>query len=339
MSDNFSNIVDSLVESGTESLYIQKRIPGITIVDAYAAKKVESGLAALLLLVDGEFLKHIEQWPECDGFTVMIRSASSEGNGSVLLSLDLKSDRYREIFLTLAEDLCSVLQRESIVADALIAFHRRLYRWQHFLKKHRPEGLSSEMRAGLFAELTLLNDLFFHYLMPLSAVEGWRGCKKANQDFQYPGFALEAKSSRSANPDFINISNIRQLDEDGIDEMYLVILLLNENESNGESLPRLIEKIREVLPDPAVDLFNEGLMEVGYLDLHEGLYKNELYQVKNNFGYRVLDGFPRVKHSELPDGVGHVKYKINLAACRDYLVTKDEIEAAVKSLGKQLQDE
>lgn len=335
MPEQFAEIVGSFEEAGQSGIFDQKRVPGIEIVDVFAARKIASGLEALLIQAEPSLLPGIEEWPQSEGFHIEIRPNVGRPGLAPLVCLELSAPEFREVFFSLAEDVCTVIRQQSDPREAIQAMNRRLVRWQQFLKKHRPDGLVQEERVGLFGELEILRVLFLKVLDPVQAVEGWRGCKKANQDFQYNGFALEAKTTRAATPDRIHISNVQQLDDEGIERMFLSVVWVDQNESAGVSLPSIVAEIRRSLPDPVLSLFNEGLMEVGYLDRHGPLYEKELYRTKEIMSYTVEDGFPRMTRDQVPDGVKDVKYQISIDACRPFLVEEEKLYSAVQELKEQ----
>jgi len=337
MTDQFKDIVESLEELEDPiqgGLFIQKRDPRIRVLDVFAARKIGTGLEALLVQIDPALLSGIEEWPQSEGFHVVIKP---EGTAA-LICLELLGPEFRDVFLTLAEDICKVIAPETDPGKAIREMHRLLFRWQEFLKRHRPDGLPQEQRAGLFGELEILRTLFLKILDPVQAVGGWRGCKKANQDFQFPKLALEVKTTRAVTPDRIHISNVQQLDDDGIDSMFLSLVWVDQNESNGTSLPAIVGEIRDLLPHPALSMFNEGLIEVGYLDAHESLYERDLYQVKEIMNFEVGDGFPRMRRHQVPDGVKDVKYQISIDACRPFLSDESVVLNAVQKLKIQIQE-
>lgn len=331
MSESFAEIVDSFEAAGQSGVFVQKRDSRVGVLDVFAARKIETGLEALLVQAQPGLLPRIDEWPRSEGFHVEIRPLQGK-SGTVLVCLELTAREFRDVFLALAEDVCSVLQRESDPGEAIRAMLRRLLRWQEFLRKHRPDGLSEEARIGLFGELEVLRSLFLGALEDAKAVAGWRGCRGANQDFQYPAFALEVKTTRATIPDRIHISNVRQLDEEGIHSMFLYLVLVEQNESAGVSLPGIVAEIRSRLYGHALDLFNEGLVAVGYLDIHEELYAATLYRVKEFRAYSVTGEFPRLRWEAIPEGVKEVKYQIGIDACRPYLVEHEAVSTAVHNL-------
>lgn len=331
MSESFGEIINSFEDTGQKGLFDQRKDSRIGALDVFAARKIGSGLEALLVQAEPTWLPCIEDWPRSEGFHVEIRPSEGK-SGTALVCLELSAPEFREVFLSLGEDICRVLQQESEPEEAICAMHRRLFRWQEFLRKHRPDGLTEEARAGLFGELEVLRSLFLDILEDSKAVAGWRGCKGAHQDFQYPDFALEVKTTRAVTPDRIHISNVRQLDDEGISMMYLYLILVDQNESTGVSLPGIVEDVRSRLNGYALDLFNEGLIEVGYLDTHAELYAATLYRVKEVRALSVTGEFPRLRREAVPEGVKGVKYQIDVDACKPYLIEHNEVVTAVQNL-------
>lgn len=331
MSESFATIVDSLEKTGQKGVFVQRRDSRIRVLDVFAARKIDSGLEALLIQVQPVLLPRVEDWPQSEGFHVEIRPAEGKP-GAALVCLELSSPEYSDVFLSLAEDVCRILQRESEPGEAIRAMLQRLFRWQEFLKRYRPDGLSEEARVGLFGELEVLRSIFLGVLDNSKAVAGWRGCRGANQDFQYPAFALEVKTTRAVAPDRIHVSNILQLDEEGIDTMFLCLVLVEQNESAGVSLPGIVADVRSRLDGHALDLFNEGLVEVGYLDTHEEFYAATLYRVKDVRAFSVTGDFPRLLRNAIPEGIKDVRYQISIDACGPYRINCETVVNAVREL-------
>ena len=332
MTDFYTSIVDSITTSGQPGTHTQLRISKVTAVDTFAARRIRDNLEALLLELNPSSLSGIIEWPISSGFQVDIGPASPGSRTRTRLYLQLTEERYRDVFRVLCEDVCSVLDTASGEQDAVRACHSRLMRWQAFLRKHRPDGLTSEEQVGLFGELLVLRDLFLPRLDHVVTIRAWRGCKKAHQDFQFPGKALEVKTTRAAIPDRISITNVQQLDEDGLAPLVLTVVHVHVNETSGETLPEMVKSIKSELPDDALELFDEGLIEVGYLDTHENRYENSRYQVNGVLHHEVKDGFPRVLREQLTDGVKKVRYEIAIDAARPFRIDEGRVHAIFKAV-------
>ena len=333
MSDPFAVIIESLDHHGSGGKYVRKRDPRISILDVYAAKKIDSGLEALLIETDPHLLKGISEWPNCEGFTVDVEPVEGTKPGTaVRICLALCNPRFRSVFISLGESICQAIEAEADARKAIRKVHDLLYTWQQFLKKHSPDGLSDQARVGLFGELEILLSLFLKNLDKTAALRGWRGCKKAHQDFQYVDFALEVKTTRAVTPKTISISNVRQLDDDNIKELCLSVVNVEQNPSAGISLQQQVNKIKEVLNPAALELFEEGLRELGFIEGHTELYESELYSVKTITHYAVGEGFPRMLVHQIPEGVKDVKYQISIDSCESYQVENTVVVEKVKQL-------
>lgn len=324
-SSTFSDITESLETSASTGAFVQKRDPRVTVVDAFAAITPGSGLEALLLVIPVSLAGNIDEWPVSEGFRIDIRPMPDGNTGRVLVCLQLSRPEYRNVFLALAEDLCGVLAGAADPSGATRDFRLRLEIWQDFLKKHRPDGLSEDEQVGLFGELHFLNELLVAGMGAIAASTGWRGCLAANQDFQFPGVAVEIKCTRAASPTSVHIANVRQLDDDEVGALYLGVISIDRNMSAGQSLPALVAALRTKLDGEALGVFNEGLREAGYLDVHESLYTRHLHRVLDQWQHEVREGFPRVMRSSLPEGVSGVAYKISLAACAPFRLEQGEM--------------
>ena len=129
----------------------------------------------------------------------------------------------------------------------------------------------------------------------------------------------------------ISISNVRQLDDDNIKELCLSVVSVEQNPS-GISLQQQVNKIKEVLNPAALELFEEGLRELGFIEGHTELYESELYSVKTITHYAVGEGFPRMLVHQIPEGVKDVKYQISIDSCESYQVENTVVVEKVKQL-------
>ncbi len=319
--------IQTVSEIAVENLagpYQGKLIPSITVVDTYAARRVSDGLEALMLVVVYESISIIHEWPSSVGFSVeVIPEDPGSPKSKMQIFLQLTEERFRDVFFALCEDVCTVLADAVEELEAVRVFHSRLMRWQSFLKKGKFEGLSEEKQVGLYGELIIMKDVLLPAFISSDVLKAWRGCKKANQDYQFPDWALEVKTSRATIIEKVSISNVQQLDEDGKAPLILTVVHVHSNMTSGSTLPEIVSQLRNTLDGEASDLFEEGLFEVEYLDIHVPLYQDTKYQVLDVNHYEVSEGFPRLRKSDLPDGVKRVKYDISIDSTREYKVSED----------------
>ena len=130
----------------------------------------------------------------------------------------------------------------------------------------------------------------------------------------------------------MHISNVLQLDSGDASALFLAVVCVHENEATGCSLPSLIDQLRADLTASAVDLLNEGLIEVGYLDAQRPLYDRTLYHINEVIYFNVRDDFPRLLRGAVPDGVKALKYQISIDSCKPYRVEVDSVAHLIRNL-------
>lgn len=236
------------------------------------------------------------------------------------LGLILRETRYADVFTALVSDLSNHVARQPDDAGAVEAFLARLGKWQKFLESHS-EGMGEEAQRGLYGELTFLHD---HVLTRLGVegVAAWTGAHRTPQDFQFPGCAVEVKTSSAKQLQTLRISNERQLDDTHLEALYLYHLSLEPLRGTGETLPDIVAALRSLLADGSIarTQFEDALIEVGYLDAHAPRYAVTGYSIREENVFRVGEGFPRLIESELHAGVGDVTYSISVAECQHFTV-------------------
>jgi hypothetical protein len=186
-----------------------------------------------------------------------------------------------------------------------------------------PQGLAARRQRGLFAELLTIRD----HLIPLvafdEAVLAWRGPDGAPRDFELGGSAIEIKSSSANEPQVVLVHGERQLDDTELDALVLVHQSLEVLRDAGETLPHIVADLRRLgAAHPEAGTLADRLIQSGYLDIHEPLYRRTGYAVRRTSFFHVQHGFPRITEKDLVDGVGAVRYSLAIDACRDYEVNE-----------------
>jgi hypothetical protein len=298
--------------------FIRLRINHITACRLYAARAIASGLEAIILDVEKAAIPAGTHLPRTRGFELRAVALHPGRGGRCLLLLTLLEDRYRDVFQALGEDAVGQLEGCTTEPEAVRQLLSRLGRWQRFLQQHEPEGLSVSERRGLFGELIILRHLMSHRVEPVAAVDSWRGALGANHDFQFPSGSIEVKTTAAVTPTTVRISNARQLDDSGVAALMLVLVVIDESESLGQSLPSIIDDIGGRLSGRASTMWLDRLTAAGYLEVQRHLYDSPGYLVRDLRYYLVASGFPRLTESDLPDGVSEVAYSVALAALKPF---------------------
>ena len=282
---------------------------------------------AFILQIPKEISPLPEMIPESKGFDFTVLISGEEiylDNVSMILSSS-KSD-YNEIFSSISEDLYSKLNILKNKKAIVNLFLNRVRLWQAFFEKQCTEGLSEDAQKGLYGELLFLNRYVLTQKFPYDSLLGfWTGPRNRQHDFQFGTLSVEVKATSSKQHQKLHISSEQQLDETLVEKLYLFFVSISLIENNAATLPALVNEIRNMLTDnaAALTLFNNTLLERGYLDAHQVKYEHTGYSVRNSRFFLVQDEFPRIKETELRKGVGDVGYSISVAECSNYEVSAD----------------
>lgn len=266
-------------------------------------------------------------------FRVLGVVKEAEGDRTAV-RLHASQSGFNEVFTSLVEDVARQIGREPDEAAAAITLRNRLLQWQRLLQKDRWNGLTDEEQRGLYGELCTLEEVALGTLSPLEALRCWTGPEGTAKDFQFTGaVALEVKTSLARPPHNIAISSERQLDDTGLDALYLLHRLVDAQRGAGETLPTRVAHLRQLLgSDPAaLSLFEDCLETAGYYDLHAGRYESVGFTARGVHLYYVVEGFPRLTEAHLMPGVGNVQYVISASACSTFQVPHTDLTARLKA--------
>lgn len=252
---------------------------------------------------------------------------------SSLLVIELLSPAHRDTFSLLCENLINSVRDLPSEKDVVNSVINQLEKWRNLFDKTKGEGLSTEKQQGLFGELTFLSKFLKKNITTNSKVlDYWVGVDAALRDFQGTEWAVEVKTTATNKPQKVMINGERQLDESLLSELFLYHCSVEVSKHNGENLNEKISKIRDMLMTdaPTLSIFNEKIILAGYYDEDYKLYENRCYKIRDEYVYRVRDNFPRIKESELRNGVCDVSYSIILSTCDEYRIPENSLFQSIK---------
>jgi len=247
--------------------------------------------------------------------------------GRQLVLLTLANPAHHDLFAVVCEDLIAQIADATDPATVLNALLNRLEQWTAFFETLTPDGLSAEKRQGLYGELWFLNRWLDAGADPARCLTAWTGPGGSSHDVQLPNCAVELKTTSAVNPQTIQISNERQLDDTGLSNLWLWLLMLDVRPTGGQSLNALADAILDRLTAwPGLqNQFRLKLYQVGYQPMHRALYDAPTYTVRQEQVFQVGDTFPRLRVGDLPAGVSAVRYAVTLAACLPFTVDADSL--------------
>ncbi len=301
---------------------LRRRIRADSNFDLFVAVEKPSNTRALLLDVAANAAATLtDETPALRNVALHLRANSP---GRTTLELQLTNRAYEELFSILVRDLVERVVDSPTEGAAVLAFVSRLELWQRLLARSGPEGLSDEAQRGLYAELWFMREHLLPVLDGERTIQSWTGPHGTSQDFQLPDLAVEVKSTASKLPQRMLIASERQLDDTGVDILFLFHLSLDARRGNGETLSAIVDALRDTLGDQGLSrpLFEENLLVIGYLDAHRGRYDRVGYTVRGSNLFHVRDDFPRIVEPDLPGGVGDVRYSLAVSECSPFAVSE-----------------
>lgn len=246
------------------------------------------------------------------------------------LHIYLLDNQLKDIFSLFIENIVEEISKSVTENEALVETSNVVLKWKKLFDKINFQGLTIERQKGLIGELLLFNSLLDEEYSIDALLESWTGPDFNDKDFRFGSFGIEVKLTSSKVPK-VKISSERQLDNENLTKLYLVLYVVEEVKDKGFSLNSIIEQIRTKINNNqnALKFFNERLLLVGYFDEDFENYKRQYAFRKRNF-YEVSNDFPRLIASDLPIGLFDAKYNIELSAIEQFLVSNESILELIK---------
>ena len=235
-----------------------------------------------------------------------------ENDNRWTLTFELLRNEQQSVFTILCSDIIEHSRLAANEQESLKLVISRYKQWSHLLESQK-SGLMDEMtRKGLLGELLFLEQHIAVSDSALTAIQGWSGADRADQDFMYPDGWYEVKSI-GASATSITISSLEQLDceEDG----ELVIMRIDKvapEKAGAFSLNDIVRRIGDNLDDDALSLYRSKLMAYGYMDLQE--YSEQKYSCSATQRYNVDDTFPKLTAKSVPSQITSLRYELDLPA-------------------------
>jgi len=301
-------------------------------IDIYLGSVYPEMHRILIFRTESNYIYKPENFPDLKYFSISVERLPDDTPEYKAIKIILLDNNYKEIFSVLADDIINAVKSTNNKKQAIDTFYSRLSRWINFLERFGTRGLSKESARGLFGELWFLYTYLIKTGYPKS-VESWTGPQGTPQDFQFLGSAVEVKTTIMKQPQKIRISNELQLDDKGLENLFLFHLSVIERIQSGDTLVSIIKQIRESLEKNIQNksYFDQMLFDSGYLDEHSEHYASTGYNIRQESFFRVSDGFPRIIECDLPEGVGDLNYSVNVSSCSNFTVS---VESFIKTIKK-----
>lgn len=322
--NNISSLWEIMSQEKSVGL-VKRLLPNNSPLKVFATYKHPENICGIAFSCDSKLKLSIDSFYNLKELSVQLFLDTSY-KPNRLLTIQLFSDANTDIFAYLCGNLVETIERCDTEAKAIRLVLNRLEKWKTMFSKGASDGLSITEQQGLYGELMYLHKLVLRGIYSyIDTLKIWVGADKAMRDFQGKDWAVEAKTISINNADQITINGERQLDETLLDKLYLYHLSVEVSRMNGQTLNEKVDELRSLFSDDksALNIFNAKLMEAGYFDHHRELYRERCYKIRKESIYVIDDSFPRIKESELRDGVSNTVYSINVSTCAEYMVSEN----------------
>ena len=323
---SFSETWEALDRTAVNAPESRRRIAPNSMADLWLVLKGSRRLRTLRIGVTET--EGLQDLPNGSGINVDLIEV---GEGVSYLEVSLVNASYSDVFDVFIADLANAATSVKESSEIAAAVARRIHHWQAFLRK-TINGLSPESLRGLYGELKVLDWIGKHFNYN-DAIACWVGPDGFSQDFHLRNVAIEVKTSAAKNPQSIPISSERQLDSKGLELLALWHWSVDERLDHGETLPLLVSTLRSLVSSSAnQELFENRLLEVGYLNIHASRYEFG-FEIRDLQIFEVRDVFPRLVEEDCPPGLGDLKYSIQIGAITQFEISESSLLARIH-LGK-----
>lgn len=305
--------------------HYQRRLSSTSPLALFAGLLQPGLVPALFAEISQDSLAKIERFPTCRGLGFEVKSLGS-GQSQVLWYPRSKGDH--EVFLSLADDLHLATYDSSTEKLGLLGLVDRLSAWQVFLGR---EGrlLSRPEQEGLAGELTVIHRLLDLHFPASFVLQHWVGPEAGDHDFRFSRISLEVKAA-SARPNMaIQISNLRQLDELLVEELFIALILFEEA-IEGLPLPQLVQSLRGRLDGADLKTFENRLLKTGYRD-EDARHYAQPYLVRSFAWLKVQDDFPRLRRTDIDSNVLDAVYQIRVDALTPFQTEEATVTSKLRS--------
>ena len=250
-----------------------------------------------------------------------------------ILALKLLDPGQQDIFHTLCRDIISVAARAESEAEAVSVVLMRTWRWHHLLRGGGGTLLSPEEQKGLIGELLVLECVLLPHMEASAVVTAWRGPLGSPKDFEIGRVAIEVKARRGGATPSVAITSEDQLDERGVDSLFLYVVELDEapeDATDGLTVRDVADRVREHLYslDPGAAGVFESLISAAGVRPEDDFSHSQWLEGPSRV-YLVTGEFPRIARSDVRPGVSFVRYSVSLDDCEPFLTSVSALAEAL----------
>ena len=145
------------------------------------------------------------------------------------------------------------------------------------------------------------------------------------KDFEIGRVAIEVKSRRGGATPSISITSEDQLDESGVDFLFLYVCEIDRAQADNSqsfTVTEVAGRVRDRLysEDPrTAHQFDTLVTAAGFDQNHD--YSHSRWIEGSSHIYHVTGDFPRITGYELRQGISRVRYSVSLSDCQAFEIT------------------
>ena len=317
--------------------YYHRRIPLSAYWPAHAGVHQPTGARILMLETDAKVALRRSVGYENKGYSIESVSDETGNPHRVVIRIQELGHGFREIFAIFCADILDHWIPHANAQVGYAALARQLEAWKRFFLLRSHSGLTREEHLGLYGELVFIESGLAAGISGQSLLDSWQGPLGANQDFLFGPVAVEVKATTGMEANRVRISNIRQLDSTGLENLFLARHAFDFRQGSGRTLSELAVSLKAVLsavvlPDLAAGDSLDGriLLAAGYVDGLPSEYGDWGFTLRRFDAFRVANGFPRLVESDLPAGVSEVAYTVDLSAAAHLHLDEPDLWASIR---------
>lgn len=314
--------------------YYHRRIPLACAWPAHAGIHRPSDARILILETELTSVRGLRLKDETRGYSIDVGPDEAGRSDRATIRIQETSTVYREIFTIFCADILEHWIPHTGAADSLKSLSRRLARWKKFFQRGAQPGLSREDYVGLYGELSFIEASLKAGVAGAGIVNAWQAPLGTNQDFLFGPVAVEIKTTTGNEIDKVRITNARQLDSTGLEDLFLARYAFDFRQGTGRTLPQLVASLKATLtaisPD-ALSILTDRLFEAGFVEGTPNEFDSWGFTARHFDVFNVGEGFPRLLESGLPSGVSEVSYTLNLSAAQQFQIAEPDFWAHINS--------
>lgn len=338
--DEIWGALDSDARLNDTGMFLARLVRSESPVRVFLATE-QAGRRLMLCRLSGKWTDEmVADLPKWKGLTIEQRQMSLlEYKNYWFLILSNTSAEHRAVFQEVVSSVGGEILGSSSESEMYVHLRNALQKWHDFFQKNGLVGLSPAQQRGLFGELWMLRELLRKTSQNYwsRVVQCWIGPDESTHDFSLNKYSLEIKTTTAKKHHIFHVAGERQLDNHGLKSLKLIYLVFAILENSGETLPDMVKYIRHLIAGDvyALNLWENLLLKTGYLDAQHPLYKTGYIQREIKC-FHVVEGFPRILTSDIPDGVGDISYSVQVSSCAKFDV---DFDSSIRQFVEQLTKE